>query len=193
VEIRDYRELGREAPFDKIASVGMVEHVGPRRLDEYFGAAYNALRPGGLFLNHGIVSVEEARPTHLRDRLTARVWRRGAFIDRYVFPDGELPPSGMVVASAERMGFELRDVESLREHYALTLHHWIRRLEARRSEAIALVGEPTYRVWRLYMAASAESFRIGRINVIQSLLAKPHPDGSVELPRTRADLYQDRT
>jgi len=106
-----------------------------------------------------------------------------------VFPDGELLPSAQVVASAERSGFELRDVESLREHYVLTLGHWIRRLESRRSEAIALVGEPTYRVWRLYMSASAYGFRSGRIGIIQSLLAKPGAGGRVDLPRTREDLY----
>ena len=118
------------------------------------------------------------------------MWGRGQFIDRYVFPDGELVPSGAVIASAERNGFELRDVESLREHYVLTLRHWIGRLEARRREAVALVGEATYRVWRLYMSASAHGFRSGRIGIIQSLLAKPHRDGRVELPRTREDLYR---
>jgi len=189
VEIRDYRQLASEPAFDKIASVGMVEHVGLKRLNEYFAAAFAALRPGGLFLNHGIVSVDASRPESLGSRVAARVWQRGRFIDRYVFPDGELVPSAAVVASAERSGFELRDVESLREHYVLTLCHWIQRLEARRREAAALVGEATYRVWRLYMSASAHGFRSGRIGIIQSLLAKPHRDGRVELPMTREDLY----
>ena len=190
VELRDYRQLASEPAFDKIASVGMVEHVGLKRLNEYFAAAFTALRPGGLFLNHGIVSIDAARPESLGARAAARVWGRGQFIDRYVFPDGELVPSGAVIASAERNGFELRDVESLREHYVLTLRHWIGRLEARRREAVALVGEATYRVWRLYMSASAHGFRSGRIGIIQSLLAKPHRDGRVELPRTREDLYR---
>ena len=189
VEIRDYRQLASEPAFDKIASVGMVEHVGLKRLNEYFAAAFAALRPGGLFLNHGIVSVEASRPESLGARVAARLWRRGMFIDRYVFPDGELVASASVIAGAERSGFELRDVESLREHYALTLRHWIRNLEARRREAVALVGEATYRVWRLYMSASANAFGSGRIGIIQSLLAKPHVDGRVELPRTREDLY----
>lgn len=189
VEIRDYRQLTTEPAFDKIASVGMVEHVGLKRLNEYFAAAFAALRPGGLFLNHGIVSIEASRPESLGARMAARVWRRGKFIDRYVFPDGELVPSAAVVASAERSGFEVRDVESLREHYTLTLTQWIKRLEARRREAIALVGEATYRVWRLYMSASAHGFRSGRIGIIQSLLAKPHRDGRIELPMTREDLY----
>jgi cyclopropane-fatty-acyl-phospholipid synthase len=190
VELRDYRRLEPEPQFDKIASVGMVEHVGLANLDEYFASAHRALRPGGLFLNHGIVSIDASRPQSATSRLAARLWQRGQFIDRYVFPDGELVPSAAVVASAERNGFELRDVESLREHYVLTLRHWVQRLEAHHEEAVALVGEATYRVWRLYMAASAYGFRTGRIGIIQSLLAKPHADGRVELPRTREDLYK---
>ncbi|HEY2375267.1 MAG TPA: cyclopropane-fatty-acyl-phospholipid synthase family protein [Gemmatimonadaceae bacterium] len=190
VELRDYRRLADLPEFDKISSVGMVEHVGQKRLDEYFACSYAALRPGGLFLNHGIVGIEASRPQSRASRAAAKVWRRGEFIDRYVFPDGELPPSATVIASAERSGFELRDVESLREHYVLTLQNWIRRLEARRREAIALVGKPTYRVWRLYMSASAFGFRSGRIGIVQSLFAKPRAGGQVELPRTRADLYE---
>ena len=191
VELRDYRQLAAEPRFDKVASVGMVEHVGARRLDAYFTAAWAALRPGGLFLNHGIVSISGSRPESRWSRVAGRVWKRGEFIDRYVFPDGEIVPAATVIASAERSGFELRDVESLREHYVSTLSHWIRRLESHRAEAIALVGEPTYRVWRLYMSASAYGFRTGRIGIIQSLLAKPGSDGRVELPRTREDLYRE--
>jgi cyclopropane-fatty-acyl-phospholipid synthase len=167
----------------------MVEHVGKKRLDAYFASAFSALRPGGLFLNHGIVSVAASRRESVTSRVSGKLWQRSEFIDRYVFPDGELLPSATVVASAEKSGFELRDVESLREHYVLTLRHWTRRLESREREAIELVGEPTYRVWRLYMSASAYGFRTGRIGIIQSLLAKPHRDGRVELPRTRADVY----
>jgi cyclopropane-fatty-acyl-phospholipid synthase len=191
VELRDYRQLPRDAQFDKISSVGMVEHVGRKRLDEYFSCAYAALRPGGLFLNHGIVSIGGSRPEGVTSRITGRIWQRGEFIDRYVFPDGELVPSATVIASAELSGFELRDVESLREHYVLTLRHWTRNLEAHRDEAVALVGEPTYRVWRLYMATATYGFRTGRIGIIQSLLAKPNADGRVELPRTREDLYAE--
>jgi cyclopropane-fatty-acyl-phospholipid synthase len=189
VELRDYRQLASDPAFDKIASVGMVEHVGRKRLDEYFASAFAALRPGGLFLNHGIISIDASRPASVASRAAGKLWQRGEFIDRYVFPDGELVPSALHIATAERSGFELRDVESLREHYTLTLRHWIRRLESRHDEAVALVGEPTYRVWRLYMSASAYGFRTGRIGIIQSLLAKPQRDGRVELPRTRADLY----
>lgn len=190
VELRDYRQLPRDSSFDKIASVGMIEHVGQKQLGDYFDSAFAALRPGGLFLNHGIVSIAASRPTSLGSRASGKIWRRGQFIDRYVFPDGELLPSATVIASAERNGFELRDVESLREHYMLTLRHWIRRLEEHCREAVALVGEPTYRVWRLYMSASAYGFRSGRIGIIQSLLAKPRAGGQVDLPRTREDLYE---
>lgn len=190
VELRDYRQLPSDSAFDKIASVGMVEHVGRKQIAQYFESAFAALRPGGLFLNHGIVSIEAARPTSLGSRVSALLWRRGQFIDRYVFPDGELLPAATVIRSAEQSGFELRDVESLREHYVLTLRHWTRRLEDHHREAVALVGEPTYRVWRLYMSASAYGFRSGRIGLIQSLLAKPRAGGHVELPRTREDLYE---
>ena len=192
VELHDYRQLTHAHQFDKISSVGMVEHVGDARLDEYFASAYRALRPGGLFLNHGIVSIEASRPEPARAKLAARAWRRGQFIDRYVFPDGELLPAARVIGSAELAGFEVRDVESLREHYTQTLRHWVHNLESHHDEAVALVGEPTYRVWRLYMSASAHGFNTGRIGIIQSLLAKPHPDGRVELPRTRADIYLTR-
>lgn len=117
------------------------------------------------------------------------LWRPGAFIDRYVFPDGELVPLGEIITRAEEAGFETQDVETLREHYARTLRHWVSRLEAHHDEAVALVGEPTYRVWRLYMAASAHRFATGYISIAQSLLARPTADGASSLPLTRADLY----
>jgi cyclopropane-fatty-acyl-phospholipid synthase len=190
VELRHYQDLPGERSFDKIASIGMVEHVGDRRLPGYFRALFRVLRPGGLFLNHGIVTIAGARARTLAQRLAARMWRRNVFINRYVFPDGVLVPAAPLIAAAEREGFELRDVESLREHYALTLRHWVRRLEAREREAVRLVGEFTYRVWRLYMAGSAHGFRTGRMGVIQTLLAKPDGGGSAGLPLTRADLYE---
>jgi len=123
------------------------------------------------------------------DRFAGMLWGRGRFIGEYVFPDGELLPAGVVVGAAERNGLELRDVESLREHYVTTLRHWLARLEAGSEAVRAVVGEGTYRVWRLYMAASAHGFETGRIGVIQSLLTRPGTDGRVLLPRTRADLY----
>jgi cyclopropane-fatty-acyl-phospholipid synthase len=188
VELCDYREVSRLGVFDKAASIGMVEHVGVDHLPEYFTSVHGVLQAGGLFLNHGIVSVEAAHPLSLGQQIERRLWRRDAFIDQYVFPDGKLGPFGSVIDSAEGSGFETRDVESLREHYVLTLHEWVGRLESREAEAIALVGQHAYRVWRLYMTAAAYGFAQGRLNVLQTLFAKPR-NGDAMLPLTRADLY----
>jgi cyclopropane-fatty-acyl-phospholipid synthase len=189
VEIRDYRELASEGLFDKIASIGMVEHVGLRQLPDYFRSAFRALKPGGLFLNHGIVSIAGARARSLGQRLAARVWRRNVFINRYVFPDGILVPAAPMIEAAERAGFETRDLESLREHYALTVRHWVGRLECHEREAVRIVGDLAYRAWRLYMAGSAYAFQSGRIGVLQTLFAKPDRQGTAGLPATRAELY----
>ncbi len=148
----------------------MFEPVGERLLPEYFGRAWRALRPRGVFLNHGI-----ARSA------TARQPRGPSFRQRYVFPDGELVPVSTTLAAAESARFEVRDLESLREHYALTLRHWRRRLEERLAEA----REAAYRIWRLYLAASAHGFDTGRLSVYQALLAKPDR-GKSGLPLTRA-------
>lgn len=180
----DYRELEQENPFDKIVSVGMVEHVGQKKLDEYFQAAKKALRPGGLFLNHAIAT-HRAKPDSWFERTFLQ---RGRFMQRYVFPDGELVPIGKMTTAAERNGFEVRDIESLREHYALTLRNWIANLEANYQKAIEFTDERTYRTWRLYMAASVQGFESAGINVYQSLLSKSQ-DGKTGLPLTRADLY----
>jgi cyclopropane-fatty-acyl-phospholipid synthase len=190
-EIRDYRSLSTEDAYDKIASVGMVEHVGLTHLPVYFESAYRALKPGGLFLNHGIVSLGEARPKSPRERIFRKFWKADAFIDTYVFPDGKLTATDDVIAAAEATGFEVRDVESLREHYAMTLRHWVRSLEENSTQALALVGNHTFRVWRLYMAASANSFARAAINIIQTLLAKPDARGHSNIPLTREDLYAD--
>jgi cyclopropane-fatty-acyl-phospholipid synthase len=191
VAIRDYRTLTIEDGFDKIASIGMVEHVGLTHLSVYFESAFRALKPGGLFLNHGIVSLGEARPTSSSEKIFRKFWKADAFIDRYVFPDGQLTATDDVIAAAEASGFEVRDVESLREHYAMTLRHWVRSLEEKSSEAMELVGNHTFRVWRLYMSASANAFATAAINVIQTLLAKPDARGHSNIPLTRGDLYAD--
>jgi cyclopropane-fatty-acyl-phospholipid synthase len=190
VEIRDYRDLlpDRIAAFDRIASVGMVEHVGDERLPDYFAALHGALAPGGVLLNHGIVSVGAARPRPRFDWIESRIWRRDAFTQQYVFPDTSLAPLSAVIAAAEGAGFETRDVESLREHYAMTLRRWLGRLLGHREEAVALAGERTYRTWRLYMTAAARAFTNGDINVAQTLLSKPTRDGTAGLPLTREDL-----
>lgn len=189
VEVRDYRDLAGTT-FDKIVSVGMFEHVGRAKLPLYFQQAYSLLKPGGLFLNHGIVMLSPGETPKLSDRVRERLWGSGEFIWRYVFPDGELVTPGEVITLAEGARFETRDVESLREHYAYTLRHWVRRLEANHKEAVRLVGEPTYRLWHLYMAACARGFASGRLGIIQTLLSKPDERGSSGLPLTRADLYR---
>ncbi len=191
VEIRDYRDLPPDAQFDRIASVGMIEHVGETRLEEYFAALHRTLSPGGLFLNHGIVSLKAARPGGVLTWLESWLWRRDAFIHQYVFPDGKLTAFQSVIAAAEAAGFETRDVESLREHYARTLHDWVSRLLQHEDRAIALTSDRIFRIWRLYMTASAYAFTHGRINVLQTLLAKPDAEGGVELPMTREDLLTD--
>jgi cyclopropane-fatty-acyl-phospholipid synthase len=178
VLVRDYREMERQPTFDTLVSVGMFEHVGQDLLPEYFTRAWDMLAPGGIFLNHGIAL-----------RGTDR-WIRGRnFSNLYVFPDGELAPIHVTLQAAEKAGFEIRDVESLREHYALTLRHWVRRLEAGHEQALQYVSEATYRVWRLYMSANAYAFTTGRENVYQALLLKPMPGGASNLPLTRQDWY----
>jgi cyclopropane-fatty-acyl-phospholipid synthase len=163
IRVQDYRDV-HDGPFDAISSIGMFEHVGAARLDEYFSALHALVRPGRRVLNHGI-----ARPTSSGVR--ARFARR-SFIDRYVFPDGELHEVGSVVSRIQRAGLEARHVEGLREHYALTLRAWVRNLEAAWPQAVAEVGAGRARVWRLYMAASAINFESARNQVHQVLAAR---------------------
>jgi cyclopropane-fatty-acyl-phospholipid synthase len=178
IELRDYRELQSVDGYDAIASVGMAEHVGRENLPEYFAAAWKLLRDGGVFLNHAIG--EGRKPQRFRGP---------SFVDEYVFPDSDIPPLPLVVQAAAGAGFEIRDVENLREHYALTLRQWVRRLEAAHEQALAHVNEPTYRVWRLYMAGSAHGFQCGDLAIYQTLLSKPTLSGSAHLPLTRKDWY----
>jgi len=191
VAIRDYRTLNAGDGYDKISSIGMVEHVGASHLPVYFESAFRALKPGGLFINHGIVSLNEPRPRPLREKIFRKFWRADAFIDTYVFPDAKLTAAHDVIAAAEGAGFEVRDVESLREHYAMTLRHWVRTLEEKSADATALVGIHHFRIWRLYMAASANNFAKANINIIQTLLAKPDGQGKSGIPLTREDIYAD--
>ncbi len=178
VELRDYRDMAGEAVFDKIISVGMFEHVGIGNFPVYFGAARRLLKPDGLFLNHGITHETECWQESVSTR----------FINRYVFPDGELDTVSNVQRAMERAGFEILDVESLRPHYALTLRHWVRRLEANREEALRHVPESAYRVWRLYMAACALAFEGGSVGVYQILAAKRGE--APAMPLTRRDIYR---
>jgi cyclopropane-fatty-acyl-phospholipid synthase len=168
VEFRyqDYRDVV-DGPFDAISSIGMFEHVGLKNLGVYFDRLFALLRPGGRLLNHGIA--RPARPGRMRT--PARIRRRG-FIDRYVFPDGELHEVGAVVSRMQASGFEVRHVEGLREHYALTLRAWVGNLEGNWDACVAEAGEARARIWRLYMAASALNFEAGRTQIHQVLAVK---------------------
>jgi cyclopropane-fatty-acyl-phospholipid synthase len=181
VELKDYRDLEGGALYDKVASIGMFEHVGLKNLPLYFSTVHRLLKPRGLFLNHGI--------TH-----QAEGWQRNLsteFINRYVFPDGQLEAVSNVQLAMERANFEIDDVEALRPHYALTLRHWVRRLEQQRVRALQHVSETTYRVWRLYMSACALQFEAGDIGIYQILAGKRAP-GNPALPLTRRHLYPDQ-
>jgi cyclopropane-fatty-acyl-phospholipid synthase len=175
----DYRDIDGVGRFDKVASVGMFEHVGLKNLPIYFAKIADLLKPGGLFLNHGITHDEEG----WRATLTTK------FINRFVFPDGELDTVSNVQREMERAKFEIWDVECLRPHYAITLRHWVTRLEAARAEALQYVDEATYRVWRLYMAACALHFEDGDVGVYQ-ILASKRALNAVPVPMTRRDLYE---
>jgi cyclopropane-fatty-acyl-phospholipid synthase len=202
IEMRDYRDLEQES-FDKIVSVGMFEHVGRTHLPEYFSHVYKILRPGGLFLNHGIARSgqptdlgllkglgSDHRPNVVQTYFERKVLGAGSFSEHYIFPDGELVPASEANLIAEASGFEVRDVENLREHYAITLRNWVRRLEENHDDASKLVSESVYRTWRLYMSFSAVQFERAQIGVDQSLLAKP-VGGKVGIPMSREDLYID--
>lgn len=170
IRVRDYRQVD-DGPYDKIASVGMYEHVGRDRLDLYVSHIDRLLRPGGLFLNHGIT------------RLRQRPRGEDTFISRYIFPDGELHPVTDVLRSMEIGGLEIRDVESLREHYVLTLRRWIANLDAQRESAIREVGEMRLRAWRLYLLGCAHAFATGQISVFQTLSARGGADHGLPLDR----------
>lgn len=188
VEHRDYRALDvgygagglaacAGSSYDKIACVGMFEHVGEANIRNCLKQTFDLVKPGGVFLFHGIT-----RGYHFP-------LPEPSFVTRYVFPNGELVPISTVLRAAEQVGFEVRDVESLREHYALTLRHWVERLEANRDEAIRLTNPETFRVWKLFMAGSAQRFRVDQLNLHQALLSKPDDRGSSGLPLCRADWY----
>lgn len=170
IRVMDYRDLAGAGRFDRVASVGMVEHVGRRRMGRYFRQARRLLREGGLFLNVGIVDL--APPSPMRRALGGPWSRYSSFVNRYVFPDGELVAPSERHRPAERAGFELVHAEELGEHYAETLRRWVRRLEDRRDYAVDRVGEVTYRVWRLYMAASAHAFGTRRLGLLHSLFRR---------------------
>jgi cyclopropane-fatty-acyl-phospholipid synthase len=174
IRLQDYRDVQDET-FDAIASVGMFEHVGAKRMTLYFERLHQLLAPTGRLLNHAISSVNGSA-------VSGR-----SFIGRYVFPDGELIDVSAVQRAMQHAGFEIRDVEALREHYARTLRHWGANLEAAWDRAVSLVGAARARIWRLYMAGSAIGFEDGGINVHQVLGVKTAPDGVAAMPLTRRD------
>ncbi len=180
VRLMDYRDVPEDQPYDKIASVGMFEHVGRKNLPAYFGKIYRLLRPGGLVMNHGITSV--AVNAH---GLGSDI---SEFIDDYVFPGGELTHVSHVLRELAAVGLEPLDAENLRPHYARTLWNWVERLEVRADEAIRLVGQQKYRIWRIYMAGSAYAFERNWLALFQILGGKPLPDGRQDYPFNRRHL-----
>ncbi|MFB7941165.1 class I SAM-dependent methyltransferase [Streptomyces sp. NPDC056049] len=176
IRVQDYRDVP-DGPFDAISSIGMAEHVGAEQYREYADLLYGLLKPGGRLLNHQISR---------RPEPDEEAYRIDPFIDAYVFPDGELAPMGRTLTTLEDAGFEVRDVEAIREHYALTLRRWVANLERDWDRAVRLVSPGRARIWRLYMAASAVSFERNRIGVNQFLAVRTPVPGRSGLPlRTR--------
>ncbi|MET9184989.1 class I SAM-dependent methyltransferase [Streptomyces tendae] len=184
IRVQDYREID-DGPYDAISSIGMAEHVGSTQYRAYAETLHSLLKPGGRLLNHQIAR----RPLKDED-----AYRIDEFIDRYVFPDGELAPVATTTALLEEAGFEVRDVEALREHYALTLRAWVTNLEKQWSRATRLTTAGRARVWRLYMAASALAFEQNNIGVNQILAVRTTTGGDARMPRTRGRwLYSTAT
>jgi len=176
IELRDYRDLKDNIKYDRIVSVGMFEHIGVKNFPVYFGKIKQLLKPGGLFLNHGITIKDNQRKSPLK-----------RFINQYIFPDGELARISDVNDAMEQAGFEIVDVESLRRHYALTLRRWVEALEKKMKQATALTSSETYRLWQLYMSGFAYYFDEGTVNVHQILVAHQHDE--LTIPLRRDDLY----
>lgn len=179
IELRDYSDLPDDAVYDNVVSVGMFEHIGVNKYSQYFKKVKQVLKPGGLFLNHGITSKDGWRNTPMT-----------RFMNQYIFPDGELARISDVNDAMEKAGFEIVDVESLRRHYALTLRHWVKSLEAGMRKATELTSIETYRLWRLYMSGCAYYFDEGSINVHQVLAGHQHE--SLPHPLRRDHLYSNK-
>jgi cyclopropane-fatty-acyl-phospholipid synthase len=182
IRLQDYRDLDGQSIFDKIVSVGMYEHVGLANLPLYFGSVSRLLKPGGVLLNHGIVHTDpDGHPQGPPG---------GEFINRYVFPGGELPHLPRVLTEIGRAGLEAVDVEDLRPHYARTLLLWVRRLEAQHRQAIEMAGEERYRIWRIYLAGMAHAFDRGWLSVVQTVAYKPKTGRPAPRPWSRAYQYR---
>ena len=181
IRLQDYRDIPGSQAFDKIVSVGMYEHVGLQNLPVYFSTVARLLKPGGAALNHGIIATDpEGR---------AQGPPGGEFIDRHVFPGGELPNLPRVLTEIGRSRLEAVDIEDLRPHYARTLLLWLRRLEARRDEVMRLAGGERYRVWRIFLAGMAHAFDRGWLSVAQVLALKPLHDRPAPRPWSRDYQY----
>lgn len=170
LRLQDYRDIPEE-DFDGICSLGMMEHVGIKHYPHYFEEIYKKLKPGARLLNHQITRVNSYTGNSA-----------DSFIDRYIFPDGELASPGEIELNIHDTGFEIIHEENLRQHYALTLHHWNKNLADHWNEATALVGEPKARLWGLYMAGSALNFELNTIQIHQFLCIKPQENGTVTYP-----------
>ncbi len=186
IRLQDYRDIPESEGFDRISSIGMFEHVGLKNLRGYFGQVAKLLKPGGIAMNHGITSSDtDSREVGLG---------AGEFIDRYVFPDGELPHVALAIRELSCAGLELADAESLRRHYAMTLRAWSDAFEGNLPGMSRLAGEQRTRIWRVYLAGCAHAFAHGWVNIYQLLAVKPrdHPTGRISpLPWSRDYMYRD--
>ncbi len=183
LELMDYRDLPEDGRFDKVVSVGMFEHVGHANLPRYFQKLHACVRPGGLVMNHGITA-------HFTDAALQGTQGGGTFIERHVFPRGEIPHLAMAVSGISNAGLEVVDVEGLRPHYARTLEFWSANLEKNLEKAARLVDAKSLRIWRLYLAGCAYGFRQGWVNLHQILAGRPDTDGHLDIPWSRRDIYQ---
>ena len=179
VEYLDLRDLPASARYDKIAAVGVIEHVGRANYPAFFTGVHAMLNPGGLYLNHGITHSFHWRPTSHTE-----------FLTRYVFPNGDLAGLTETLVEMERARFEILDIECLRKHYARTCRHWVERLQANAEEARRLVGERTYRTWLLYLTCSVVAFETSSIGLYQVLMQKHGDRTGGDAPDTREALYR---
>lgn len=185
IRLQDYRDIPDSERFDRISSIGMFEHVGLKNLRIYFDRIYELLVPGGLAMNHGITSSD------IDNRSVG--FGAGEFIDRYVFPDGELPHVSLAIRELSAAGLELVDAESLRRHYARTLFLWSENFERQLDRLKSMAGERRSRIWRVYLAGSARGFAHGWINIYQLLVARARMDESgahLPVPMSRAWMYR---
>jgi len=174
VKLLDYRDLPNTPTFDKIVSIGMIEHVGLKQYPPYFQKAYQCLKPGGLFLNHGIAATDQWNGTSAGER----------FINRYIFPDGELIQLTLMLREAEKARWEVVDVDNWRPHYALTLRRWADNLAKAKTDAVQLIGEKLYNLWQLYLIGCAIGFENNQMGIYQTLLRRK-ADKQWDLPLIR--------